>query len=223
MTDFIIEGLKQLGRGGFLMIPLLFCSLIAHALIFDRLYALRREKIIPSRLISRIYKMLEKDNLDTAISLCESKPGPLTNVIKTAILNRDLEEESLGKVIEFATRPEVSRLNKNLRMIAFMGAVAVLIGLFGTVVGLFSSFSAVFKYVSLPDTNAKIAGGVSVALLTTVGGLAVAIPCIIAYTYLTHKVDGMIDEIARHAMSLVRYFTSGKGWLIEQESEKSEE
>jgi biopolymer transport protein ExbB len=223
MTDFIIEGIKQLGRGGFLMIPLLFCSLIAHALIFERLYALRREKIIPSRLISRIYKMLERGNPDTAIALCESKPGPLTNVIKIGILNRDLEEKELEKVMEFSARPEINRLQKNLRIIAFIGAVAVLIGLFGTVVGLFTSFSAVFKYTTMPDTNAKIAGGVSVALLTTVGGLAVAIPSIIAYAYLTHKVDGMVDEIARHAMSLVRYFTSGKDWLIEQESQKSEE
>ncbi|HGE69250.1 TPA: MotA/TolQ/ExbB proton channel family protein [Candidatus Poribacteria bacterium] len=223
MSDFIIEGIKQLGRGGFLMIPLLFCSLIAHALILERLYSLRREKIIPSRFISRIYKLLEKGNTDSAIMLCESKPGPLTNIIKVGILNRDLNEEELKKVIEFASRPEKSSLEKYLRVIAFIGAVAVLIGLFGTVAGLFSSFSAIFKYVSRPETTAKIAGGISVALLTTVAGLAVAIPCIIAYSYLAHKVDSMINEITRHSMSIVKYLTSGDYKFIEQKSEKSEE
>lgn len=223
MNDFIIEGIKQLGRGGFLMIPLLFCSLIAHALIFERLYSLRREKIIPSRLISRIYKLLEKGNLDSAITLCESKPCPLTNIIKIGILNRDLNEEELKKVIEFSSRPEKIVLEKYLRIIAFIGAVAVLIGLFGTVSGLFSSFSAIFKYVSRAETTAKIAGGVSVALLTTVAGLAVAIPCIIAYTYLSHKVDNMINEITRHSISIVKYLISGNDEYIKQELDKREE
>ncbi len=221
MDDFIIEGIKQLGRGGFLMIPLLFCSLIAHALIFERLYSLRKEKIIPSRFVSRIYKLLERGNIDSAIKMCESKPCPLTNIIKIGILNRDLSEEELKQVIEFSSKPEKIILEKYLRIIAFIGAVAVLIGLFGTVSGLFSSFSAIFKYVSKAETTAKIAGGVSVALLTTVAGLAVAIPCIIAYTYLSHKVDSMINEITRHSILIVKYLTSKDN--IRQELEKSEE
>lgn len=223
MLEIIINGIKQLGEGGFLMIPLLFCSLFAHAIIFERLYNLRKEKLIPSRFISRIYKVLENGNPDMALSLCESRPGPLTNILKTGIINRDLGENELETVIEFAAKPERKQLEKYLRTLEFIGQVAVLIGLLGTVVGLFMSFTAVFKSGSRPDTTMRIANGVSVALLTTVAGLAVAIPSMIAHTYFISKVDSMLNDMSRHTISIIKFLTKGKDWLIEHEAEKSED
>jgi len=223
MYEIIINGIKQLGQGGFLMIPLLFCSLFAHAIIFERLYNLRKEKLVPSRFISRIYKVLEKGNPDLALSLCESRPGPLTNILKIGIDNRDLEEKELKAVIELAAKPERKNLEKYLRILAFIGGVAVLIGLLGTVLGLFMSFSAVFKSNSSPETTMKVANGISVALLTTVAGLAVAIPSMIGYSYFMSKVDNILNEMARHSVSIVKYLTTGKAWLVEHEAEKSEE
>jgi biopolymer transport protein ExbB len=223
MYEIVINGIKQLGQGGFLMIPLLFCSLFVHAIIFERLYNLRKEKLVPSRFISRIYKVLEKDNPDLALSLCESRPGPLTNILKVGISNRDLGEKELEAVIELAAKPERKNLEKYLRMLAFIGGVAVLIGLLGTVLGLFISFSAVFKSNSTPETTMKVANGISVALLTTVAGLAVAIPSMIGYSYFMSKVDNILNEMARHSMSIVKFLTTGKAWLVEHEAEKSEE
>ena len=223
MYEIVINGIKQLGQGGFLMIPLLFCSLFVHAIIFERLYNLRKEKLVPSRFISRIYKVLEKDNPDLALSLCESRPGPLTNILKVGISNRDLGEKELEAVIELAAKPERKNLEKYLSMLAFIGGVAVLIGLLGTVLGLFISFSAVFKSNSTPETTMKVANGISVALLTTVAGLAVAIPSMIGYSYFMSKVDNILNEMARHSMSIVKFLTTGKAWLVEHEAEKSEE
>lgn len=205
------------------MIPLLFCSLFAHAIIFERLYNLRKEKLVPSRFIARIYKVLEKDNPDLALSLCESRPGPLTNILKVGIINRDLGEKELEVAIELAAKPERTRLEKYLRILAFIGTIAVLIGLLGTVLGLFMSFSAVFKSGSRPETTMKIANGVSVALLTTVAGLAVAIPSMIAHSYFISKVDNILNEMAQHAVAIVKFLTTGKAWLVEHEAEKSEE
>jgi biopolymer transport protein ExbB len=223
MYEIIINGIKQLGQGGFLMIPLLFCSLFVHAIIFERFYNLRKEKLVPSRFISRIYKVLEKDNPDMALSLCESRPGPLTNILKVGINNRDLGEKELKAVIEFAAEPERKNLEKYLRILAFIGGVSVLIGLLGTVLGLFMSFSAVFKSNSSPETTMKVANGISVALLTTVAGLAVAIPSMIGYSYFMSRVDNILNEMARHSMSIVKFLTTGKAWLVEHEAEKSEE
>ena len=223
MLDIIIDGIKQLGQGGFLMIPLLFCSLFAHAIIFERLYNLRKEKLAPSRLISRIYKMLEKGNIDMALSLCESRPGPLTNILKTGIINRNLDEKELESVIEFASKPERQILEKYLRILAFIGGVAILMGLLGTVLGLFISFSAVFKSENRPEMTMKIANGVSVALLTTVAGLAVALPSMIGHSYFISKVDSILNEMNRHSMSIVKFLTTGKDWLVEHEAEKSED
>jgi len=223
MTDIIIEGITRLGQGGFLMLPLLFCSLFAHAIIFERLYNLRKEKAMPSRLISRIYKIIEKGNLEMAMSLCESKPGPLTNILKVGINNRDLSEEELKAVINLAAEPEKTRLQKYLKVLGFIGSVAVFIGLLGTVLGLFMSFTAIFKTVSRPETTMKIASGISVALLTTVAGLAVAIPSIIAHSFFSSRADNIIIEITRHSLAIVKYLTTGDSLTIEKEAEKSEE
>jgi biopolymer transport protein ExbB len=223
MIEIIIDGINRLGQGGFLMIPLLFCSLFVHAIIFERIYNLRREKLIPSRFISRIYKVLEKDNPEMALSLCESRPGPLTNIMKVGIANRELSEPEIKAVIEFATKPERKKLNKYMDTLSFIGSVAVLIGLLGTVIGLFISFSAIFKSASRPDTTMKIANGVSIALLTTVAGLAVAIPSIIAHTYFISKIDNIMNDMTRHSLAVVRFLTTGSFGVLEQKDEKSEE
>jgi biopolymer transport protein ExbB len=223
MIEIIIDGINRLGQGGFLMIPLLFCSLFVHAIIFERIYNLRREKLIPSHFISRIYKVLEKDNPEMALSLCESRPGPLTNILKVGIANRELSEPEIKSLIELASKPERSRLNKYMSILSFIGSVAILIGLLGTVLGLFISFTAVFKSASRPETTMKIANGISIALLTTVAGLAVAIPSIIAHTYFINKIDNIMNDMARHSMAIVRYLTTGSFGVLEQEDEKSEE
>lgn len=223
MLEIIINGIKQLGEGGFLMIPLLFCSLFAHAIILERLYNLRNEKLMPTRFISRIYKVLENGNPDMALSLCESRPGPLTNILKTGIINRDLGQKELETIIEFASKPERKQLEKYLRTLEVIGQVAVLMGLLGTVLGLLICFTAVFKSGSRPETTMRIASGVSVALLTTVAGLAVAIPSMIAHSYFISKVDSMLNDMNRHTISIIRFLTKGKDWLVEHEAEKSED
>ena len=220
--DIIIEGLKQLSKGGILMIPLLICSIISHAIIFERLYNLRKSKLMPQRFIARIYRVLERGNLDIALSLCELHPGPLTNIIKAGILNRHLDEKNLKVVIDFAARPEKKRLEKFLRVLAFLGGVSVLIGLLGTVSGMFMSFTFVFKSSSTGATSA-VAKGISVALLTTVAGLAVALPSMIAYAYFISKVDNIINDMTRHSISLVRYLTTGRSRLIEHQAEQGED
>lgn len=220
--DVIIEGLRQLSKGGILMIPLLICSIISHAIIFERLYNLRRSKLIPQRFIARIYKVLEKGNSDIALSLCELHPGPLTNILKAGITNRHLDEKDLKVVIDFAARPEKKRLEKFLRVLAFLSGVSVLIGLLGTVSGMYMSFTFVFRSSSSGATSA-VAKGISVALLTTVAGLAVALPSMIAYAYFVSKVDNIINDITRHCLSLIRYLTTGRSRLIEHQAEQSED
>jgi len=226
MVEIIIDGINRLGQGGFLMIPLLFCSLFVHAIIFERIYNLRKDKIIPSRFVSRIYRVLEKDNPEMALSMCESRPGPLTNILKIGIENRNLSEPELKAMIELASKPERTRLNKYMSVLSFIGSVAVFIGLLGTVLGLFLSFTAIFKSVNRPETTAKIANGISIALLTTVAGLAVAIPSIIAHSYFINRIDNIMNDITRHSLAVVRYLTTGDLWRYGKESEdddKSEE
>jgi biopolymer transport protein ExbB len=222
LFESIIGGIRQLGGGGPLLIPLLFCSLFSHAIILERFYNLRRAKLMPRRFISRIYRLLEKGNPEMALSLCESKPGPLTRLLKTGIENRHLSKDDLWVVLNSRARLEELRLRKYLSTLSFLAGVSIIIGLLGTVSGMFISFGAVWKSDS-PETAMTVARGVSHALLTTTGGLIVALPTMIAHAYFTAKAKSMTDEITRHSFSLVRFFTTGRSQLVEQESEKSEE
>ena len=221
ILQVIKEGINQVGRGGPLLIPLLFCSLFSHAIILDRLYNLRRGKLMPRRFIARVYRVLEKGNADMALSLCESRPGPLTNILKVGIENRYLPKDELRIAIDATARLEKLRLQKYLRTLAFIGGVSVIIGLLGTVVGIFIAVRFAWR-TDRPDTGQIVAGGISLALITTAAGLVVALPAMIGYAYFMAKSESMIDEMTRHSYSLVRFFTTGKSELVRQESEESD-
>ena len=220
--DAIRGGLSQLGSGGPLLIPLLFCSLFAHAIMLERFYNLRRSKLMPRRFIARIYRVLERGNLEMALSLCESRPGPLTKILSIAIINRNLPKDDLQVILDVNARLEKTKLQKYLSALAFIGGIAVIIGLLGTVIGVFISIGFVYRTDS-PDTTVRVARGISYALLTTAAGLVVAIPAMVGFAYFRAKANSMIDEMTRHSLSLVRFFTTGSSRLVEQEAEQGED
>ena len=176
---------------------------------------------MPRRFIARIYRVLERGNLEMALSLCESRPGPLTKILKVGINHRYLTKDDLWIVLEVTARLERLRLQKYLNTLAFLGAIAISIGLLGTVSGMYISFGAVWRTDS-PDTAQTVARGVSHALLTTATGLVVALPAMVGYAYFRAKAKSMIDEMTRHSFSLVRFFTTGKSQLVEQEAEQGQ-
>lgn len=211
-----------MGGGGSLLIPLLFCSLFTHAIILERFHNLRRQKLMPRRFIARIYRVLEKGNIDMALSLCESRLGPLTRILKAGINNRHLSKEDMWIVLNITARLEKLRLQKYLKALQFFGSIAIIIGLLGTVSGMFIAFNAMWRTNS-PDAAAAVAKGISQALITTVAGLVVALPAMIGHSYFMAKANGMIDEMIRHSFSLVRFFTTGRSQLVKQEAEKGDD
>ena len=177
---------------------------------------------MPRRFIARIYRVLDRGNLEMALSLCESRPGPLTRLLRAAIINHDLPKDDLQVVLDANVRLESLRLNKHLRSLAFIGSVAVIIGLLGTVVGVFISIVGMMRGSGI-DATPIVAGGISSALLTTAGGLVVALPAMVGYAYFTAKANSMVDEVTRHSLSLLRFFTTGSSQLVKQEAEQSDE
>lgn len=163
---------------------------------------------MPDILINRIYKIMEKGSMAMALSLCDSNPGPLTRILKIGIENRNLDKDSLWAVLNLNARVEKVKLQKYLKVLAFLGAIAVLIGLLGTVTGMFISFGSIWRS-DRPDATTTVAKGISYALLTTAAGLTVALPALIGYAYLTAKANKMIDDITRNCYTMVRLFTDG--------------
>lgn len=216
--NLIISGLERLTDGGPILVLICVFSLWSHTIILERGFHLRRRRVIPSHFVTQsIYHELVRGNPEIAIKMCEKRPGPLSNVLRSGILRRDANEETLKRVIRLAIRGEKPALTRNLNLLGMLAPVAMFTGLLGTVLGMKGSFGAMSdeQIKQLPT----IADGISEALLTTAAGLIVALPSYVAYDYFKNKANRFLADIERHGMSLVRFLATGEDKIFQQEFE----
>ncbi len=192
-------------KGGPIMWPILLCSIVAFAIVVERLMALRKEQIDTKSFMEQISKSLKRNKVMEALDLCDKTKGPIASVLKAGILKHDRPRQDVREAIEDAAIHEVPRLEKNLPVLATIAHVAPLLGLLGTVTGMVAAFQVIqSKATSLNPVNpGDLAGGIWEALLTTVFGLCVAIPTFVAYNYLVSRVDGFVLEMERSATDLL--------------------
>ena len=220
LVHIIISGLEQLSRGGPLLIPLGIFSIWSHAIILERAYHLRRDRIIPSRFVTRsIYSELVRGNPEVAIKMCEKKPRPLTNILRSGIERRDAGEETLKRVVRLAMHTENATLTRSLDTLGMLAAIALYTGLLGTIIGLILCFRVLYTEGGQIGQPNDIAVGVSQALITTAAGLIVALPAFIAQHYFSVKAQRFLIELERHGMSLVRFLATEEYKLFQEEFE----
>lgn len=198
--------LAFLEKGGVLMYPLLICSILTLAIILERFFNLRREKLFLPEVTKFIDSLLDTKELPKALELCHKHPAPLTNVIKAGIDNRHLEREQIKEAIIDAGRQEVPVLEKNLIVLGTIAGISPLLGLLGTVTGMIK----VFQVISAQGVGqaSALAGGISEALITTATGLAIAVPALVAYNYYLHKAQGLILELEKYSQQLLNRLTA---------------
>ena len=187
------------------MWPILLCSVIAFAIVIERLIRLRGEQINTKSFMEQISKSLKRNKVMEALELCDRTGGPIANILKAGILKHDRPRHEVREAIEDASIHEVPRLERNLPVLATVAHVAPLLGLLGTVTGMVAAFQVIeSKASSLNPVNpGDLAGGIWEALMTTVFGLCVAIPTYVAYNYLVSRVDGFVLDMERSATDLL--------------------
>src|SRR3989344_4528897 len=192
-------------KGGPIMWPILLCSVIAFAIVIERLIRLRQEQIDTKAFMEQISRSLKRNKIMEALDLCERTGGPIAAILKAGILKHDRPRNEIREAIEDASIHEVPRLERNLPVLATVAQVAPLLGLLGTVTGLLAAFQVIeAKSTALNPVNpGDLAGGIWEALLTTVFGLCVAIPTYVAYNYLVSRVDGFVLDMERSATDLL--------------------
>jgi len=180
--------LAFLSKGGILVIPILFCSVLVLAIFFERMirYAVnrRRGKEIEIKIADLMTKGFEED----ALALAGQSNSPMGRILEKAIQARDLDKDTLESVIVNATENEVRGLSAYLQALATIGNIAPLLGLLGTIIGMIKAFM-VIQDMGGKVNAAVLAGGIWEAMLTTALGLAVALPTMVAHSYLLSKVD----------------------------------
>ncbi|MBC8209581.1 MAG: MotA/TolQ/ExbB proton channel family protein [Gammaproteobacteria bacterium] len=193
--------LELVQAGGWLMYPILLSSIIAAAIIAERLWTLQTRKVIPEKLMTGIWNLLSKDQL-TEQNINEIEQGsPLGKVLAAGLVNRHLSRDLVRESIEETGRFVTHELEKFLNTLGTISTITPLLGLLGTVIGMIKVFTAITT-VGVGDPTV-LAGGISEALITTAAGLSVAIPSLIFYRYLKRKVDELVVGMEQEAMKLV--------------------
>lgn len=187
--------------GGPIMIPLLICSVLALAVIIERAINLRRDKILKPEIIQTIKTIRSQQDIPVAISKCEVISGPFSNLLRRILTNNHLTREEKYVDIQAAGRQETKSLEKRLLVLEVITAVAPLLGLLGTVLGLEDIFGIISE-LGLGQAKA-FSAGLAQAIRTTVFGLFIAIPSLVAYSYFDKKVDTFVLEMEEYSMLIL--------------------
>lgn len=195
-------------RGGIMMYPLLLSSIIALGFIIERAFALRKRKIVIPEIISVVDNFSTLKDVEFAQKVCSKYEGALPNLLKIVLDNFHLTKDEIRNLLEDQGRQDIRNLERGLGLLETIAAIAPLMGLLGTVIGMIQVF-AVIKIQGVGQT-AALSGGISEALLTTVTGLFIGIPVLVAYNYFTNKSEGLILDIEKYANALVQKIHSIK-------------
>ena len=179
---------------------LIVASVIALALIVDRLRFLRDKNIVPPGLLNAVVKELEQQGVTDAMLTRLADTSPLGRVFAAGLKNIKSSTEVMKEAIEEAGRATAHELERFLTTLGTIASISPLLGLFGTLVGMIEIFGA---QTAMGNTPAVLAHGISVALYNTAFGLIVAVPSMIAYRHFRAKVDSLTIEMERQAIKLV--------------------
>ena len=193
-------------KGGLLMWPILFCSVIAVAVFAERLFYFHRATIHVGEFLQGLSNLLQRRNFAEALHESAGTPGPVARVIHAAIIRHDAPRAELREIVQEAGQLEVPKLERFLGVLATLAYVAPLLGLLGTVAGMIDAFGTLSSNGGYA-TVTELSNGVYKSLLTTAAGLVVATPTFVAYSYLSSRVNSLMHEMERAGIEVVHMLT----------------
>ena len=193
--------LELMKAGGWLMVPILLCSIIAMAIVVERFWALQRHRVAPDNLVSQVRKWARNGELGEERIRALRRESSLGRILAAALGSRGRDREVMKESIEDVGRQVVHDLERYLNALGTIAAVSPLLGLLGTVVGMIRVF-AVITTQGVGDPGV-LASGISEALLTTAAGLTVAIPSLMFHRYFRGRVDALVVTMEAEALKMV--------------------
>lgn len=194
-----------ISQGGPIMVALVICSIISLAIIIERLFFLRSNRILQVSKLVEIEVSIKNNDLKLALDWAQKQASPMMRVAKVALINADKPKAELKSVIEEAGRMEVPVLEKYLSGLHTIAVISPLLGLLGTVLGMIQVFSQIVE-TGTKDPSI-LAGGISQALLTTAAGLTVAIPTLIFFNLISKMIDNLISKMEYQSITLYEILT----------------
>ncbi len=191
-------------KGGPMMVPILLCSMIALTIVIERAVSLRRSRVIPPGFLDGLKRALEGDRgREAGLEHCRADGSPVATVFEAAIRRLHEPLDLLERHIQEAGERVVIRLRRFLRALSVIASIAPLMGLLGTIFGMINAFQTVAGSGEALGRTELLAEGIYEALITTAAGLLVAIPVLIAYHWISAKIDGLVVQIDEMTVAFV--------------------
>ena len=192
---------ELLKAGGILMLPILFCSVLALAIILERFWSLRDSRIAPPEVLNELWRWIKKKELNGKRLKTLQASSPMGRVLASGLLNAKHGREVMKESIEHEASQVVHQLERFLNPLGTVATITPLLGLLGTVIGMIKVFAEI--QLAGVGNAGNLAGGISEALITTASGLSVAIPALIAHRYFIRRVDALVVNMEQEAIKLV--------------------
>jgi biopolymer transport protein ExbB len=193
--------LELVTAGGWLMVPILLCSIAALGICIERLITLNPGRISPPHLLAAVWKQLKDQEMDAARLRTLRQSSPLGEILAAGLTNARHGRDVMKESIQEAAGHVVHELERYLNTLGTIAAVTPLLGLLGTVVGMIKVFTEI---MAQGTGNASVlAGGISEALITTAAGLSVAIPSLIMHRYFVGRIDAIVVDLEQETIKLV--------------------
>ncbi len=199
--------LEIIYAGGWLMVPILLCSVLSVAIIAERFWALRRGNVVPPGVGQQVEDWAARHELDRRHIDQLRSGSALGRVLGAALVNRHRSRDLIKEAVEDTGRHVVHELERFLNTLGTIAGISPLLGLLGTVIGMIKVFSAILVH-GVGDAT-QLAGGISEALITTAAGLTVAIPSFFFYRYFKGRVTAYVVSMEEQAINLIEAIDRG--------------
>ncbi len=193
--------LELVKAGGWLMVPILLCSVVAMGIIAERFWTLQPRRVAPRNLAAQVWQWARAGELSGERLRALREGSPLGRILAAGLAARHLDREHMKEQIEDVGRHVVHEMERYLNSLGTIASITPLLGLLGTVIGMIKVF-AVITTQGIGDAGV-LAGGISEALITTAAGLTVAIPSLMFYRYFRGRVDALVVTMEQEALKMV--------------------
>jgi biopolymer transport protein ExbB len=209
MFDFIQSTFSLVGKGGFIMIPIIICSIIALAIVIERLYFIRTTQENPKTTLDRFKESLMGNRFFEEWMGLRDSEDSLKRMIGEGLHLKDLPKWKMEEKLSEVGQEEINKQNRYIRGLEVIASITPLMGLLGTVIGMVQAFNRVADHKGIVDPS-LLAGGIWEALLTTAAGLTVAIPTMVMLHYFTRRTENITFNLEKCGRLLVHHFTDEK-------------
>jgi biopolymer transport protein ExbB len=187
--------------GGWVMLPLILCSIVGTAIVLERMWALRSRRVSPPNLVKQVWQLIQAGHLDEKRLNALKRSSPLGQLLAAGLAQLGQDRAVMKESIEDIGRHVVHELERHLGTLATIAEISPLLGLLGTVFGMIKMFGAVDAHgLGNPST---VAGGIAQSLVTTAAGLIVAIPAVMFHRYFRRRVDDLVVTMEQDVLKMV--------------------